>query len=402
MPELLVDFITSLDGYGAADGWPGFWGLEGPEYLAWLEDQPEADYTVLMGPNTYRLMSGLADEGEPGTEDLAGLSKVVFSSSLSEPLSWPNTRLVSEDPVEAVREMKAGGDTSIRTMGSLTLCRSLLKAGLVDRFRVVVFPVITGKTGRDRIYDGYPDVALEMVSSRTFDGRLQLLEYVPRVVSSEEWLAARRELLAKEKELTRMRDRVNADRRRLPMVRIDKPYAFEGPDGKVGLLDLFEGRQQLVMHHFMWINDTDADGTEHPRDAGCPSCSSAADGIGNPRQLHVRNTTLDDRVAPVLLHFRTEAELAEAGTPWTSGPWTESMRGAEFPGISAFLRVGEKVFHTYSTFGRGIEEFHNGYRYLDLTALGRQEAWEEPKGRAVPLGLQVGGPAMRVPDEYDT
>src|SRR5215207_10066355 len=160
MPELLVDFITSLDGYGAADGWPGFWGLEGPEYLAWL-----------------------AEEGEPGTEDLAGLSKVVFSSSLSEPLSWPNTRLVSEDPVEAVREMKAGGDTSMRTMGSLTLCRSLLKAGLVDRFRVVVFPVITGKTGRDRIYDGYPDVALEMVSSRTFDGRLQLLEYVPRVLA---------------------------------------------------------------------------------------------------------------------------------------------------------------------------------------------------------------------------
>jgi predicted dithiol-disulfide oxidoreductase (DUF899 family) len=266
--------------------------------------------------------------------------------------------------------------------------------------------------------------------------------HLPEVVSPEEWLAARRELLAKEKELTRMRDRVNADRRRLPMVRIDKPYAFEGPDGTVGLLDLFEGRQQLVIHHFMWINDTDADGTEQPRDTGCPSCSSAADGIGNPRQLHVRNTTLvavsrapyekiaafrermgwtfpwyssfgsdfnydfhatlDDRVAPVLLHFRTEAELAEAGTPWTGGPWTESMRGAELPGISAFLRVGEEVFHTYSTYGRGIEEFHNGYRYLDLTALGRQEAWEEPKGRAVPLGLHVGGPAMRVPDEYDT
>ena len=79
--------------------------------------------------------------------------------------------------------MKAGGDTSMRTMGSLTLCRSLLEAGLVDRFRVAVFPVITGKTGRDRIYDGYPDVALEMVSSRTFDGRLQLLEYVPRVLA---------------------------------------------------------------------------------------------------------------------------------------------------------------------------------------------------------------------------
>ena len=113
------------------------------------------------------------------------------------------------------------------------------------------------------------------------------------------------------------------------------------------------------------------------------------------------HATLDDRVAPVLLHFRTEAELAEVGTPWTRRQWTESMRGEEMPGISAFLRVGDEVFHTYSTFGRGIEEFHNGYQYLDLTALGRQEAWEEPAGRTVPLGLQVSGPAMRLADEYD-
>jgi dihydrofolate reductase len=183
MPELLVDFITSLDGYGAAEGWPGWWGLEGPEYLAWLEDQPEADYTVLMGANTYRLMSALVTEGEPGTDDLAGLSKVVFSTTLTEPLSWANTQLVNRDPVEAVREMKDKGTESLRTMGSLTLCRSVLKAGLVDRFRVVVFPVITGSSGQDRIYDGYPDVSLHMVSSRTFDGRLQLLEYVPTVLA---------------------------------------------------------------------------------------------------------------------------------------------------------------------------------------------------------------------------
>jgi dihydrofolate reductase len=183
MPELLVDFITSLDGYGAAEGWPGWWGLEGPEYLAWLGDQPEGDYTVLMGANTYRLMSGFAAEGEPGTEALANLSKIVISSSLTPPLSWPNTRLVTGDAVEAVRELKDNGTTPLRTMGSPTLCRSLLSAGLVDRFRVVVFPVITGSTGRERIYDGYPDVALDMVSSRTFDGRLQLLEYVPTVLA---------------------------------------------------------------------------------------------------------------------------------------------------------------------------------------------------------------------------
>ena len=105
------------------------------------------------------------------------------------------------------------------------------------------------------------------------------MENLPEVVSQQEWLAARKELLLKEKELTRLRTRVNAERRRLPMVRIDKPYTFQGPNGTASLLDLFEGRQQLVMHHFMWMFDMDADGNEHPCDTGCPSCSSAADQI---------------------------------------------------------------------------------------------------------------------------
>jgi dihydrofolate reductase len=194
MPELLVDFITSLDGYGAAEGWPGWWGIQGPEYLAWLDQQPERDYTILMGANTYRLMSGFATEidsresAETTDEDaaiseLSKASKVVFSSTLQTPLSWANTRLVTGDAVKAVEAMKRDGTSSMTTLGSLTLCRSLLKAGLVDRFRVVVFPVITGSTGRDRIYDGYPDVALQMVSSRTFDARIQLLEYVPTVLT---------------------------------------------------------------------------------------------------------------------------------------------------------------------------------------------------------------------------
>jgi dihydrofolate reductase len=182
MPELMIDFITSLDGYGAAEGWPGFWGLEGPEYLAWLGDQPEREYTILMGANTYRLMSQFAADGEPGTDELGGMSKIVFSSTLTEPLEWSNSRLIAGDAVEAVRTLKEEGTESLRTLGSLTLCRSLLAADLVDRFRVVVFPVITGSTGHDRIYDGYPDVALELVSSRLFDGRLQLLEYTPRVL----------------------------------------------------------------------------------------------------------------------------------------------------------------------------------------------------------------------------
>jgi dihydrofolate reductase len=182
MPELLVDFITSLDGYASAEGWPGFWGLEGPEYLGWLDESPERDYTVLMGATTYRLMSGFASN-EEGLAELTAMSKVVFSSTLEEPLAWANTRLVGQDPVQAVRTLKGGDAPGLRTIGSLTLCRSLLAAGLVDRFRVVVFPVITGRTGRERIYDGYPDVALTMVANRTFDGRIQLLEYVPTVLT---------------------------------------------------------------------------------------------------------------------------------------------------------------------------------------------------------------------------
>jgi dihydrofolate reductase len=190
MSELIVDFITSLDGYASADGWPGWWGLQGPEYLAWLDELPERDYTQLMGANTYRLMSGFASapesdftEQERGSiAELARMPKVVFSSTLEAPLLWANAKLVSGDAAEAVAAMKANG-TRMSTLGSLTLCRSLLTAGLVDRFRVVVFPVITGRTGSERIYDGYPDVALEMVASRTFDGRIQLLEYVPTVLS---------------------------------------------------------------------------------------------------------------------------------------------------------------------------------------------------------------------------
>src|SRR6266480_3514248 len=138
MSELIVDFITSLDGYASAEG--------------------------------------------GAMAELTRLPKVVFSSTLEAPLSWANTQLVSGDAVEAVAAMKRNG-TSMSTLGSLALCRSLLEAGLVDRFRVGVFPVITGSTGRERIYDGYPDIALDMVDSRTFDGKIQLLEYVPTVLT---------------------------------------------------------------------------------------------------------------------------------------------------------------------------------------------------------------------------
>ena len=201
MRELLVDFITSLDGYASGEGWPGFWGLEGPEYLAWLGEQPEVTY--LMGANTYRLMSGFAagevpagqdeftaDE-EASVDELTRASKVVFSASLPEPLTWANSTLVRDDAVEVVQNMKESDSGLISTIGSVSLCQSLIRAGLVDRFRVVMFPVITGATGEERIYDGYPDVALEMTDHRTFDGSIQLVEYRPRVLEHPPLSAAR-------------------------------------------------------------------------------------------------------------------------------------------------------------------------------------------------------------------
>lgn len=182
MQTLTVDFICSLDGFGAAEGWPGWWGMESPEYLQWLDELPEKDHPILMGATTYRLMWDFAKAGEEGVDALDEAPKVVFSSTLDEPLEWRNSTLVRTDAVAAVRAMKQQGDRPLRTLGSVALCRSLLAAGLVDRYRVVVFPVITGATGRDRIFDGYPDVRLELVESRTFEGGLQLLEYVPIVL----------------------------------------------------------------------------------------------------------------------------------------------------------------------------------------------------------------------------
>ncbi|HWN28973.1 MAG TPA: dihydrofolate reductase family protein [Actinomycetospora sp.] len=184
MSSLMVDLIMSLDGYGAADGWPGYWGMEGPEYLAWIEGAAENEHVALLGATTYRLMSGFAAEmaDDPGFAALTAMPKVVFSSTLEAPLSWANTELVSGDAVDAVREMKRRESRPLRTVGSPSLTGALLRAGVVDRFRVVVFPVITGATGTDRLFDGYPDVALDLVESRTIDGRLQLLEYVPRVL----------------------------------------------------------------------------------------------------------------------------------------------------------------------------------------------------------------------------
>ncbi len=236
---------------------------------------------------------------------------------------------------------------------------------------------------------------------------------LPKVVSRGEWLTARKELLAEEKELTRARDALHTRRRELPMVAVDKEYVFEGPDGEKTLKDLFEGRRQLIVYHFMFGPDWDA---------GCPSCSFLVDNIGHLAHLHARDTTL--AVVSRAPFAKIKAYQARMG--WTF-PWYSS-NGSDFnydyhasldasvapveynfqayedhgepgeaPGISVFLRDGDDVFHTYSSYARGGDILLGTYNWLDLTVLGRQEDWEEPAGRG-------DGPFMawvRRHDEYE-
>ena len=232
---------------------------------------------------------------------------------------------------------------------------------------------------------------------------------LPEIVAPQEWRAARIQLLAEEKAMTRARDALSTKRRLLPMVRVGKDYLFEGPSGRAGLTDLFEGRPQLIVQHFMF---------DPSWDDGCPSCTAASDEIsaGLLEHLWARDTTLavvsraplakierykakrgwtfpwysshgtdfnydfhvtlDKTIAPVEFNFRDEAELEQAGMGWM-------LEGSsEQPGYSVFLRTEGRVFHTYSVYARGTEWLGGAYAFLDLTALGRQEDWEEPKDRA--------------------
>jgi predicted dithiol-disulfide oxidoreductase (DUF899 family) len=222
---------------------------------------------------------------------------------------------------------------------------------------------------------------------------------LPDVVSREQWLQARLDLLAREKQHLRQRDALNADRRRLPMVKIEKDYPFEGPQGNLTLADLFDGRRQLIIQHVMFGPDWDAP---------CPSCSATIEEHSRAvfDHLAARDTTfaMVSR-APYDMIAKAAAERGWF-TPWYSSYGSDfnydfqvsfdpsrgqpvynyapatTFTGTEGPGISCFLRDGDEVFHTYSTFARGVEYLGNAYTLLDLTALGRQEEWEEPKGRA--------------------
>ena len=222
---------------------------------------------------------------------------------------------------------------------------------------------------------------------------------LPPIATREEWLAARKELLAKEKELTRARDALNAQRRTLPMVPIEKDYVFEEADGLVRLRDIFEGRPQLILYHFMFEPDAEV---------GCPGCSFFADNIGHLEHLHARGTTLalvsraplakleaykkrmgwalpwysclgsdfnydfhataDEAIAPVEYNYRSQAELKELGHSY-------HIKG-EQPVLSVFLRDWERVYHSYSCFARGLEAPLGLYHLMDLTPFGRGEGWD--------------------------
>jgi len=146
----------------------------------------------VFGANTYRLMLRFAPaEEDPSHAPLNADRKMVISRTLEEPLAWANSTVVRDDAVETVRAMKVDDAGILSTIGSLSLARALLQAGLVDRFRVGMFPVITGATGAERIYDGYPDVALDMIGSHTFDNRIQVVEYRPRVLERPPLAATR-------------------------------------------------------------------------------------------------------------------------------------------------------------------------------------------------------------------
>lgn len=233
---------------------------------------------------------------------------------------------------------------------------------------------------------------------------------LPPVVDRDEWIEARKALLDQEKELTRRRDALNVARRELPMVEVVDPYVFEGSHGEVRLPDLFEGRDQLIVYHFMFDPDWDE---------GCPSCTAGTDEIspGFLEHLHTRDTTyamvsrapfaklerwrrtkgweipwyssygsefnydfgvtIDETKGSRSYNYRTKEELEAMGDDLFAYD-----QPFEMPGRSCFLRLGHRVFHTYSQYARGLESTGGSYYFLDLTALGRQEDWEEPRGRS--------------------
>jgi dihydrofolate reductase len=181
MRELVVDLFTTVDGYASGRMSPAFFGYAGAELDAWIDEQLSRPHEMLMGSNTYRTLSGIVATGsDPNAERMNALPKTVFSRSLRSPLAWPNTRLVDDDVAVAVPALKRQAGDPLRVIGSLTLVGSLLRLGLVDRLRLMLFPQILGETGREPILRSVPDINLRLAASGVLDGRLVLLEYVPQ------------------------------------------------------------------------------------------------------------------------------------------------------------------------------------------------------------------------------
>ncbi len=227
---------------------------------------------------------------------------------------------------------------------------------------------------------------------------------LPQVTSPAEWEAAREKLLVKEKEATRARDALAAERRSLPMVRIDKEYVFEGPDGEARLPDLFDGRRQLILYHFMFGPN---------QDHGCDGCSMVVDNMGHPAHLQARDTSLVLVSRAPLATIEPFKQRMGWTIPWYSsfdsdfnhdfGVGPENPRPSEYQdgetfGLSVFLRNGDEVFRSYYTDGRGVEALGSNWTFLDLTPLGRQEDWEDsPEGWPQTPRYQW----WRLHDEYD-
>ena len=209
------------------------------------------------------------------------------------------------------------------------------------------------------------------------------MKALPHVVSQSEWQAAQAGMLAKEKQATRARDALAAERRRQPMVRIDKDYVFEGLHGKAHLGDLFEGRRQLLLYHFMF-----APGVHGWPDAGCPGCSMFVDYLCHPAHLHARDTSLVLVSRAPLANIERYRNRMGWERPWYSSDGSDFNRDmgvttdqGESPGLSVFLRDGDDVYRTYFVTARGLETVGTVWSLLDLTPFGRQETWEDsPEG----------------------
>ena len=201
----------------------------------------------------------------------------------------------------------------------------------------------------------------------------------PPVVSPQEWDAAHEQMLAKEKQFTRARDALAAERRRMPWMAVEKEYAFDGPNGKASLLDLFDGRRQLVVYRFFY--DPDVEGWP---ERGCGGCSFLADQIAHPAHLNARDTTLAfvSRAPPDKIQGLKE-RMGWQQIPWygLTDDFDSDHDVGEWHGTNAFYRDGDKVFRTYFISSRGDEAMGTTWSYLDMTALGRQEEWEDsPEG----------------------